>query len=366
MSSKLLLCPDCNNYFSRKESGNIDSQFVDQFSLFRNLFNIWGDRNSPPPTLRNVAEIDGCPLHLGPGGTPIFAKSIREQLVNEDGKLVISVSSPNIEKASEQLNHIKNQFKDDGVSLGSAKSCKSFLQQALGFNLCFGGEVAEKAVLKNLYNFLFYIKRNLGIDHGLEPSDFIPLKEHLRHNRKNGETFASLDFKNPHPIFIEPRDISHYLLVSGSAQKNLVFGSLVVFGHICFSAVLKNDFTGDDFSYGAKIDPRLRKTEILKSLSVPSFDPSIPQNYPLHAADYFPIMKIKFGEMIELYFDEAHNKSFEQIIDIALSNGFPKEGELITKDHIDAVTKILESETTRYIFKVPTEILLDEDDLLIA
>ncbi|MBS3755727.1 MAG: hypothetical protein KGY56_08535 [Desulfobacterales bacterium] len=124
LKSRNLLCAVCNNHFSRKDSGYMDSCLVDQFKLFRNLFSIWGGRKTPPPVLRNVGKIEGMTIHLGPGGTPIFAKSVREESIDENGQLIISVSSRDIEKAKEQYEHIKRQFKEAGVKLSNSKKYK--------------------------------------------------------------------------------------------------------------------------------------------------------------------------------------------------------------------------------------------------
>lgn len=74
-------------------------------------------------------------------------------------------------------------------------------------------------------------------------------------------------------------------------------------------------------------------------------------------------MRSKVGQLIEIYFEEAHKNRIEQIVDIALSGGFPQEGEIITKEHIDKTVEILATEVTRFMFRAPSEVLLDKDEL---
>ena len=66
-----ILCSDCNNYFARSESGKIDDVISEQFKIFRNFFIIWGDRNTPPPVLKNVRTKTGRIMNLAPGGVPL-------------------------------------------------------------------------------------------------------------------------------------------------------------------------------------------------------------------------------------------------------------------------------------------------------
>lgn len=362
LKSRNLLCAECNNYFSHKDSGNIDSCLVDQFKLFRNLFSIWGDRRTPPPVLRNVGKIDGMTIHFGPGGTPIFAKSVREESIDENGQLIISVSSPSIEKAKEQYEHIKRQFKEDGVKLSSSKKYKSYCNELLNFQLTFGGEQSLKGVLKNLYSFLFYLKRDKGIGIPVSVADLDQDRKYIRYNEKHEDVYASIDYKNPMPIKLDENDLSNYIFIFGSDELGIIFGYFIVFGHIQHSAVLKEGYSGKSFGYGIKHSPFDKSKEIIKDIDVPKFDASITKNYPLHANDYFPIAQKKFSQLLQLYFEESSKTVIEDIVDISFSEGLPKEGEEILPEHNRNVSQSITEEFAKFYFKIPSEENIDLDE----
>ena len=359
LKSSNLLCADCNNYFSRKDSGYMDSCLVDPFNLFRNLFSIWGDRRTPPPVLRNVGKIEGKTIHLGPGGTPIFAKSIREESVDENGQLVISVSSPDIEKAKEQYGHIKKQFKEDGVKLGSSKKYRSYCNKLLNFNLSFGGELALKGVLKNIYNFLFYLIRDKGIDIPISIQDLNTVRKYLRYNELSDEVYASIDYKNPIPVDLNENELSNYIFIFGSEKFKVIFGYFIVFGHVNFSAVLKEGYSGKNFGYGIKHSPIDKSKTIINDIVTPDFDVSVTKNYPLHANDYFPVAQKKFNQLLRLYFEESSRSVIEDIVNISLSKGRPKEGEQILPEQNEKVAQSISEEFAKFYFKIPSEKNID-------
>ena len=362
LKSSKLLCADCNNYFSRKDSGYMDSCLVDQFNLFRNLFSIWGDRRTPPPVLRNVGEIEGKTIHLGPGGTPIFAKSIREESVDENGQLVISVSSPDIEKAKEQYGHIKKQFKEDGVKLGSSKKYRLYCDELLRFNFSFGGELALKGVLKNIYNFLFYLIRDKEIEIPISIQDLDTVRKYLRNNESSDEVYASIDYKNPIPVDLNENELSNYIFIFGSEYFKVIFGYFIVFGHVNFSAVLKEGYSGKNFGYGIKHSPIDKSKTIIEDIEIPTFDASITKNYPLHANDYFPVAQEKFSQLLKLYFEESSRSIFEDIVNISLSERWPKEGEQILPEHNKKVSRSISEKFAKFYFKIPSEEDVDLDE----
>lgn len=356
IKSTKIICQDCNNYFSRKDSGNIDKELVGQFNVLLNLLNVWGDRNNPPPTLKNVGEIGNHKINLGPGGTPIFAGSIRKEPYIDQitGNLIIEVKSPDIKKAKEQLEHIKKQYKTGGVKLSNSREYRKYCNDWLKFQMTFGGNNALKAVIKNLYNFIFYIQRDREIDLGLKIEDFDNLRNLIRYNKKNNKVYSSIDYKNYPNIKIEKQDLSNFLFVYGSSSQKLIFGFFIVLGHINFSAVLKEDYLGSDFGFMIKQNPlEFKLKEFDSNVSIPRFNSSITKNYPEHAKDYFPIVSKKMNELIEIYFDNSSKATIENIVDISLNQ--------VLSENISKVTEILAEEIAKFIFRVPSEQFLDNN-----
>jgi hypothetical protein len=222
--STKLLCPDCNNYFARSESGNIDTEFTEQFKLFRNLLNVWGDRKTPPPILYNMGNFDSHLYHVAPGGKPILAKSLREQISTNEGKRILKISSPNIDKAKEQLNHIKKQYGDD-VQFNAVLR-RSFLNDGFQGTLSFGGEHATKAVLKNLYNFAFFLQRDLNIDLGLSINELQDVRNYLRYNISTTQCCSTLDYINSIPYTLTNDNISNYMFLFGS-KANIFYSDIL-------------------------------------------------------------------------------------------------------------------------------------------
>jgi len=363
LKSVNLLCEDCNNYFARNESGKIDDVFVEQFKEFRNILNIWGDRKTPPPTLRNVSIVDGVPLHLAPGGHPIFAKSIREEEISPDGKLTIKVQSPNIVKAKEQITHMKKQYENSGMTIEDASLNKLYVMQHLKFSTKLGGELVSKGVLKNLYGFLFYLMRDKLISLQLKPIDFTALRNYLRYKVATDEVKANIDYTNELPFVLDSKDVSNYIFIFGSKSSEIIWGFLVVLGHFQYSGILNKNYIGEDFGFGIKQNPENRVLNFFDNVAPISYNSDVTMNYPKYAKNYFKIMETKVSEIINYYFEKSNDGNISNITSEAI-NSVLKEGDIITKGKINQFARIVAENFTNYQFKIPSSQNIDEDELL--
>lgn len=352
LKSKNIICPDCNNFFSRNESGKIDDVLANQFKEIRNLLNIWGDRKTPPPTLRNVAIIDGVPLHLGPGGVPIFGKSIRNESVNDKGELTIEVQSPNLEKAKEQIFHLKRQKGENNFRINNASLNQRYIKEYLKLGFSFGGEIPLKAILKSLYGFIFYILRDKKININLSTDSFDSLRNYLRYNIPTNEVKANVDYNNSLPIEINSQDISNYLFVFGSKSDGIIWGYKIILGQIQFSALLKSDYIGDDFGYGVKVNPEDKSIIFYDNIMPPPYKKDATLNYPNYANTYFNIVESKVTNLLIHYHTKSVNDIISSISSKAL-NEVLRENENMTEEKYKEFINKLAEDFINFQFKIP-------------
>ncbi len=361
LKSDLLLCGSCNNYFSNKESDYIDNNIINSFAFIRNLFEIQGDRGSKPPIVDVINTTTGEKTKLGQGGTPLVGKTQRKQEII-DNELKTTIISDSIERAKLQYQNLKKQY-NDKVNIDYAVIERKISKDLLQFNVAFGGEITRKAVLKNLYSFLFYLKRNLNKKISIDIDDLDKTRKYIRYKEIDDSVFANIDFKNELGINIQEDSINHYLLLYGDSARKLLFGFFIVFGHFHFSAVLNTDYSGENIGYCVIVDPITMKSEILENLSIPDFNIDACKNYPKYAESYFPIFESKGKSIMHLYYDFSANKLISKITEDAFEKNMPKEGEIITKEHINNLANYLGENFTDFLYKIPRQIsIIDQID----
>jgi hypothetical protein len=322
LKSKKLICRTCNNFFSTADSGDIDKALIDQFSLFRNLFSIWGDRRTPPPTLRNITTLKGHSVNLAPGGIPVIVKTVRQSPdQGDDGNTRIRLSTPSIDAALDQWRHLRRQFADQYVGIANATRKREFLGK-IPIELKFGGPEALKAIIKNLYEFLFYLKRERGCDLPFDVRQFEELRSYVRYGKARTNIVASMDYKNQIDYVIEPTDLSNYIFVFGDEDQGIIYGFFIAFGHIKFSAILSTTYKDSSFSYGVKHTPGTFDLEFLENVPAQGYDTSVVNNYNIHSQSYMPIVQRKMEEMLNMYFDISYDQEINNMINKAQLEGW--------------------------------------------
>lgn len=361
LKSDKIICKVCNNYFSTKDSGYIDNKFVEQFSTIRNLLNIRGDRGTLPPTIRNIKQYDGETIQLNPGGEVAYVKSKRSMQKDETGKIEFNVSSPNLQKAKEQLEHIKKQYGAKSAKIIKSVLKKSYIKEPIKFNLNLGGEESLKGVLKIIYNFSHYLDRELNIT--FDEIDWDTIKKLLRYNVPSDRVFASLDYVNKIPIEIPENDLSNYVFIFGSNKQKLIYGYVIIFGHFNFSAVLHDDYHGTDFGYGIKQPVNINKNEFFNRLEDCNFISDVPRNFSIYSELHIKALEEKFNQIIRIYYEKSKEKVISNITSNVLREIFGEEDteSLITEDDIRQLASRIAEEYVRWIYKIDSETPIDLD-----
>jgi len=357
LSSKKICCADCNNNFSSSSLGNIDQRFIEQFDMFRNFLEIKGDHGSPPPTLRNVDTMDGVPINLGPGMKPEIAKSLRTNNGNELDRMELSIVSPSNEKAVEQLRHVKKQYPGMHITY-EAHHSKKYLDKPIELMPIFGGK-GLKGVVKNLYNFLFYLQRDCcdgSLSYLVE--DFMAVREYLTDSAVLNEGFAGIDYVNKVPHEITSDDVSNYLYVFGDKENKLIFGFVIVFGQFVYSSVLKDDYVGLDFGYMFKQHPITKERCVEVVNCIPKYNHEIIKNYTTHFQLQIMGMEKGLNNIMTCVFAKQHD---DFVMELMTSNRkyFSEDGTLLDGD---ALIKEFSERIAKRFCRVPSKkkIALDE------
>lgn len=328
--SDKIICGDCNNYFSTKESGDIDKKFVEQFDVIRNLLNVKTDRGNLPPTIRRL-KYGVDEVTLAPGGKPVYLKSTREVIEDGEGNIQIAITSPSIKKGKEQLEHIKRQYNKEFVIEQSVLK-NEYAKTPIRFGFELGGETKTKAVAKMVYNFLHFLDREALID--LSEIDWYDLKQYLRYNSASSKVETGYDFINEIPIMIPEDDFSNYIFVKGSNKKRMIFGQVVVFGNFRFSTIIHENYSGSDFKFGVKQPLNSKQKEFLSYFETKEFNAKVLKD----RLPYAKSNREKVGEALGKILREYHKKAMKnaiarittEVIEEVLA-GY--EGEYITQEH---------------------------------
>ncbi|WP_172249922.1 HNH endonuclease [Saccharibacillus deserti] len=361
LQSDKIICKDCNNYFSRKESGDIDKKFVEQFEVFRNLLNVKNDRGKLPPTIKRL-KLGNEEIILEPGGKIAYQKSRREIIKDEEGKVKFHISSPNLEKGKEQLRHIKKQYGEKAeLIIEQAKLKRSYANTPIEFDFSLGGEENTKAVAKMLYNFVHYLDRESLIS--LPELDWSDIKQYLRYNATKSNIETGYDFINPIPIEIPKDDLSNYIFISGSSQQGIIFGHVVIFGSISFSSIIHNRYEGVDFGYGIKQPLNVKQSEAFYEFEIQPFNSNIFRDKLAYSEIQINKMGKEINKLLRIYQDKATKEAQNKLISEAMNKVFKGyEGEYFSSEILQNLSNVIADEYTKFLFRIDTETPIDLED----
>ncbi|WP_160035276.1 HNH endonuclease [Paenibacillus sp. An7] len=356
LQSNRIICKECNNYFSTKESGYIDNKFVEQFVVIRNLLNIKSNRGKMPPVIKKL-EHEGSAILLEPGGRFAYQKSKREEVKDEEGNIQFNISAPNLEKAKEQLEHVKKQY-GKGFSSLDAVLRKTYINQPINLKLIIGGEENTKAVAKILYNFIHYLDRESIIT--LPSIDWSNVQNYLRYSQDPDNKDTGIDYVNPIPYSIPEEDLANYVFISGSEQQKLIYGHVIVFGHITFSAIIHSEYEGADFSYGVRQPVDNKQEQIFLELKNQKFNPDVIRDKERYLEVNIEGMRNSLNKILKIYTERARKEEQDRIISKAMSEVFEGyDGAYITKEHIQKLSSKIAEDFVNWRYRIDTDSSID-------
>ncbi|WP_017814764.1 HNH endonuclease [Paenibacillus shenyangensis] len=361
LQSNKIICKECNNYFSTKESGYIDNKFVEQFAVIRNLLNIRSDRGKMPPIIKKI-EHEGSAILLEPGGKFAYQKSKREEMKDEEGNIKFKISAPNLEKAKEQLKHVQKQY-GKGFSSINAVSRKTYINKPIDLELSIGGEESTKAVAKILYNFIHYLDRESIIT--LPNIDWSSTQNYLRYSKDIDNRSTGIDYVNPLPYLIPEEDLANYVFISGSKHQKLIYGHVIVFGHIYFSAIIHNEYEGIDFSYGVRQPIDTKREEIFLKLKKQKFNPDVIRDKENYLVENIEGMKSSLNKILNIYAERSKKEELDKIISQAISEVFKGyEGAYINPEHIQKLSAKVAKDFVDWRYRIDSEVPIELKDEL--
>ncbi len=359
LASTKLICADCNNAFSNNET-DIDKEFSRQFDVFKNLLDIRSGRGYGPPTLKAGHSEAGKQYDIAAGGQLRLSKSSRTVERKSDSEYGISIAAPNLQKAMEQMYHLRRQFPDAKIET-VAKSGKDYLQNPVHFSLSFGGNPGLRAVMKGVFNFIYYIEREKGIPIIGQPSELDAARQLIRYNTPSAHVYGSLDCVNVRAPAIG-NDISNKLYAFGSRERHLVFGYYIVFGQISFSSVLSESYSGDDFGFRYLEDPVSGEHSFGRVGVDNTFDSGITKDYSKNVERHSEEMERRMAFLMSYYQERSQRETIASIIKEGYEKCFPKIGEVITEKHVADLSRYIAQEFVKHHFRIGSEEAIDIGD----
>ncbi len=350
LSSKKLICRDCNNFFSRSDSGDIDKKLSYQFDFFKNFLDIRNARGKNPPTLRNVQEIDGLKYSSLPGGKLSLSKVKR---ITKDNSS-INIHTPNLESTKEQIKHLKRQF-GDKLELSTAKSIKFYPDDKMKFTISFGGKEVLKAVNKALFNFIYYIKRDKSISIITNEDSLNDARCYIRFDTPSKNVYSSVDNVNISNNYLDNKTLCNRLYIFGDNSKKLLFGYYIVFGNISFSSVLSNTYDEDDFGFFYEESPfnkykKFSPIGLDKHFSY-EITKNFQKNFNLHSKEFHN----RIGNLVRYYYDVSEKDVIDNLLKKSLKSALPNEGDIITKEHINNLSKQIAEYYLKHLYRLSSE-----------
>ncbi|MBW8002987.1 MAG: HNH endonuclease [Planctomycetes bacterium] len=359
LSSKNLICKDCNNFFSRSDSGDIDKALVNQFKVIRNHLEIWSGRGQAPPILRNVTTEDGFTYDLLPGGIPVLAKTVRSRPIVEGSEIRLDIASPDLDKARVQYEHLLRQFGKNHKITSEVRQRLTYLKNPVHFGLTFGGEQALKGVLKSITNFLFYAVRDRNVSIGVTRDDLLEVINYLRYSGPKDSIAAAFDLKNEILLGIPPESFPIIVTVGAIPRHELIVGTLTVLGHITFSAILSNGYSGAEFGLGLAQFPNSSQLAFRQDVDFSNFNPDYPANYASHAVEFFATPQQRIEAILRVSYKRMTRKALEETIDKAFKDCFPPIGGIITAEHIHRLADHLAHNFVHLHYRIPQDLPFD-------
>ena len=176
---------------------------------------------------------------------------------------------------------------------------------------------------------------------------------YLRYGKETNKVCAGIDFINHFPTQIPGDDLSNIMIIIGSQNSKHVYGHIVVFGHIRFSAILKNDYTGSDFSYALIQDPINRRVKTEEQFSYPPFDFKVISEHEHSFSGNINKLNTAVESLMGLCFSKSTMDGMTDIAKELWDKYMPPEGDIIEKKHVNEFSRAMGEELARHILRLP-------------
>ena len=232
LTSKDLLCKDCNSKYGQDS----EAKLMSQFNFYANFLMIKRQRGNPQPVIMENQK-DGKKYSVNHEGMPTIDKPTINK-VEEDGKLHFTITARNMKEGREILNRLSKKYKKLNVDeiLKTAKEFDEYIQEPLHYKIVTGGIDVLPAVLKMALDYYIF-----------KTGDIFPVRNAIEDLKSNKTAKVE-------PIVLEKRlyeldenEVSHCIYLRGSQEEKKLYAIIELFNINQFIVKLSDNYNLPDF-----------------------------------------------------------------------------------------------------------------------
>jgi hypothetical protein len=362
LKSRALIGLETNNLFGR----TLDSAIVEPFKLVQNLLELESRRGKK---VGYTIDRNAGSYRLRSGMRPEIRKIGFEEVVEGD-KNIIRITARNREEAKHLINAVNKKY-DGKLDFSTAQitSHSEYVEEPFSLQVSIGGPCQLRAIAKCAFEAAALA---LGSEVILSEA-FDGIRSWIYEGAVDYKKISAADYHEPvsfcrHDYREElwsnlPADpelrFAHRIFVFAECGGG-AWAAIELFGHFRFSINLCERHNSASVSWAMLLDPINHKHSPLEP-------PPLPPISAVDVRSYLEIDTNAFRDAWNLFLERAERLQLErwinQIVANALDDCFPKYGETILPEHIDALTTCLSESFVKFKMRISSKKELTLADL---
>lgn len=323
------ICRSCNKY----SGSQWDQSLTDQLNIFSVFFGISRERGSPPPETVETTTGEKLLFHSNGGFSP--TKPTYTENKTEQGTQ-IQIKARTHREARDMLSGLKRKYPniEPEELLKTAKKNFHYVKDRIRFQPQFGGEDSSRSIIKTVVAFAHNI--------GLEPKYYKSVIAYLR-----SESVPPPDFNYYYgrDLLIErPKGIPlHCVSLSGDPKTGLLLAYIEYFGIFRIVVRLSTQYSDTAINRSYAINPKTGCVlDVVADLNFSNKDISeiMTNKETLAGLTEQVIADIIQPRLVEV-FNTERDKVINEAALFAIENCGAKEGDILTKDHINTISSLI-------------------------
>lgn len=322
-----VICRVCNSDSGEKWDSELAKQ-LNPLSLFFGINRVRG--NVPSQTFKTTK---GKEIKLHSNGTlsnskPDYKESIVNSVVN------INIQARTRKEAKKLIEGVKRKYPQADIDhfLQNLEDHKYYLNDAVNFNISFGGHDAGRSIVKTAISFA--VKNGINIK---------LCNLAITYLQENGSACWGYYYQNDLVINRPPNEVLHYLGISGNPKTGLLLCYLEYFGIYKMVVCLSDKYSGDFISNSYSINPITGKEFDIK-IDINLTPKEIEETYSYNMIPDNSI-ETAISKVVSLGQKRSYELEKERVITDAVGYAFrncgASEGSALTEDQLNRLSGLI-------------------------
>lgn len=339
-TTTLHLCSTCN-----EKSGNtIDKSLAEVAGPIRNLLNLKSGSGDPPPTIRDIELLSGRKIDLLPGGIPVDKKVIYIRTKGEkESELNVQIGVHSLEKLSTLIGQFSKGANISSEQLLGILSNKDLhvevqrIDEYIPFKFSFGHPGHQACAAKMC--FILWALCTHGSD--AQKTGYDNLRNQVLEaisGKMDNSNVAKIDARIPASL---PQGLwgnAYNIIYVESDQHGNVQGLFRIYNTINFYVVLGTSTLNKSFSCYLISNPETGEWKC-ENESLPGVYSWIKDGGEQDAESKEDNLRTAIGRLMTYTYKKASDEYRKKIIEDAVIESLPAEGEIIEEIHINRLSR---------------------------